>query len=305
MIALSTSVISKGMRGGEGIVRYLEGFEIEGIELDYRIDGPTCRQVREALGNSRLKVVSVHNYFPIPWVMSGSGGGGDLFSLCSLDSEERRRAVYWTSETIRHAGDFGASAVVLHCGYTEMEPEWGKIIQFYRAGMIGTDAARQFIQKKVRERDRRNPEHLSCLLLSLGELVRVAESEGICLGIENRYYYHELPAFENFHTIFEAFEGCPVGYWHDTGHAHANEVLGIIRPGELLQKFGDRMVGIHVHDARGIEDHLAPGTGEIDFSFLDALPSEDIVPVVELKYGTVEPDVKKGIKYVRDRMSWK
>jgi len=302
MVALSTSLISKGTRDGEAIVRYLEGFEIQGIELDYRIDGSTCRQVREALGRSRLRVVSVHNYFPVPWIMAGSGGGGDLFSLCSLDEEERRRAVSWTIETIRHAADFGASAVVLHCGYTEMDREWEETLQFYRVGMIHTDAARDFIQRKIRERDELNPRHLSKLLLSLEDLVGVADEEGILLGIENRYYYHELPTLENFRTIFEEFEGSPIGYWHDTGHAHANEVLGIIRPGELLEKYGDRLVGVHLHDARGLEDHLAPGIGEIDFSVLDAIPNKEIIYVVELRYGTTEDDVKRGIKYIRDRM---
>ncbi|MBW1997163.1 MAG: TIM barrel protein [Deltaproteobacteria bacterium] len=302
MIALSTSLVSRGTREGEAIVHYLERFEIEGIELDYRIDGSTCRQVREALGRSELRVVSVHNYFPVPWIMAGSGGGGDLFSLCSLDDEERRRAVSWTTETIRHTADFGASAVVLHCGYTEMDREWEKILRFYETGVINTDAARGFIQSKIRERDRLNPGHLSKLLLSLEDLVGVADEEGILLGLENRYYYHELPTLENFRTIFEEFEGSPIGYWHDMGHAHANEVLGIMRPGELLEEYGDRLVGVHLHDARGLEDHLAPGTGEIDFSVLDAVPRRGIIHVVELRFGIHEADVKMGIEYVRDRI---
>ncbi|MBW2138526.1 MAG: TIM barrel protein [Deltaproteobacteria bacterium] len=95
--------------------------------------------------------------------------------------------------------------------------------------------------------------------------MKEAESEGIGLGIENRYYYYELPTLDNLRTIFEEFEGSPIGYWHDTGHAHANEVLGIIRRGELLEAYGGRLLGIHVHDARGLEDHLVPGAGEIDF----------------------------------------
>jgi len=301
MIALSTSFISRGIRDGEGAIRYLEDFEIDGIELDYRIDGATCRQIREALAKSRLKVASVHNYFPIPWVVSGSGGGGDLFSLCSPDAGERRRAVYWTTETMRHAADFGASTVVLHCGYTQMEHEWKKIIQFFRAGTINRKAAREFIQEKLRERDELNQRHLSSLLLSLGELVKEAESEGIGLGIENRYYYYELPTFDNFRTILEVFEGSPIGYWHDTGHAHANEVLGIIGRGELLEAYGGRLLGIHVHDARGLEDHLVPGAGEIDFRVLGNFMKRPEIPVVvEPRSGTPERDVTKGIKLVKE-----
>jgi len=44
----------------------------------------------------------------------------------------------------------------------------------------------------------------------------------VLLGLENRYHDHELPGPDDFKVIFDKFKGAPVGYWHDTGHAHAN-----------------------------------------------------------------------------------
>ena len=56
------------------------------------------------------------------------------------------------------------------------------------------------------------------------------------------------------------------GYWHDTGHVPANEVSGPIAGNALLRKYADWFIGIHLHDAIGLDDHIPPGAGEIDFT---------------------------------------
>ncbi len=61
-------------------------------------------------------------------------------------------------------------------------------------------------------------------------------------------------------AIFDTFKGAPIGYWHDTGHAHANEILGLIPKNSLLQNYADQLIGIHLHDAIGLDDHIPPGS---------------------------------------------
>ena len=48
------------------------------------------------------------------------------------------------------------------------------------------------------------PEHLGQFIVSsLDRLVPVAEKQGVLLGLENRYHYHELPGLDDFKVIFE------------------------------------------------------------------------------------------------------
>jgi sugar phosphate isomerase/epimerase len=140
-------------------------------------------------------------------------------------------------------------------------------------------------------------------LASLDRLVSVAEKQGVLLGLENRYHYHELPGLDDFRVIFEKFKGAPIGYWHDTGHAHANEILGLIPKNALLQNYADQLIGVHLHDAVGLDDHIVPGSGEIDFNRLKPYLKENTIKVIELKPGIPESRVFKGIQFIREMIS--
>ena len=299
MLALSTSWISTKIDDAQVLLQTLERLPISGIELEYRISEATFQQMRGLLQNSRLKVVSVHNFFPKPEVQPAARASGDFFMLSSLDTDERRRAVQWTQKTIEHAAEFGARAVVLHCGRVEMKRELDRLYEYYNSHQIRSKAAQDFISRKLSERDRLKPPHMESLLLSLESLGKDAEKHGILLGLENRFYYDELPTLDDFGQIFSRLDGSPVGYWHDTGHAHVNEHLTIIQPDSLLTNYADKLIGVHIHDAIGLEDHLAPGTGEIDLKGLPAYLKSDTLKVIELKPQVKESDVIRGIHFIR------
>ena len=300
MISLSTSFISGLIDDGESLVETLAGFEIDGIELEYRISSPTLEQMRLPLKQSVLKVSSIHNFCPIPGLTPPVKGSGDLFLLSSRDMEERRRAVQWTIRTIEQANDVEAPVVILHCGRVEISPELEQLYQYYHTEQIDSIEAQAFKQKKLDERDRHAPGHVDALLFALDRLMRHAEKHGVMLGLENRYHYHELPTLEVFHRLLTEFKGGPIGYWHDTGHAHANEILGIIAPGALPRGFEEQLIGMHWHDAVGLEDHLAPGQGEIDFNALKPYINKNMPIVIELKPGTASPKVKESIRFTRE-----
>ena len=302
MIALSTSWKSRDCRDGDALVQAVADAGFVGIELEYRIEAPVFQQMVPALERSDLKVVSVHNYFPIPPTIPHSKGGGDLFLLSHPDKEERLAAIKWSTKTIEHANDLEAIAVVLHCGRVEMAHEMDKLRDYFNTGRIHSDEARSFIDRKLEERDRIKPKYMDSLLLSIDRLIPIAEKHNIILGIENRYHYHELPGPDDFEILFSEFRGGPLGYWHDTGHAHANERLGIIPGGEMLRRYSDHLVGIHLHDAVGLDGHLAPGKGEIDFEDIRPFLEKDMPAVVELKPGTPDSEVADGFRFVRQLM---
>ena len=121
MLAISTSWKSKEATNGDTFIKLLEGFDITGIELEYRINKELFHQMREALKRSDLKVVSIHNYFPIPTILPHSKGGGDLFLLSHTDKDERQKAIQMTISSMEYASDLGTKVLVLHCGNVDRD----------------------------------------------------------------------------------------------------------------------------------------------------------------------------------------
>lgn len=302
MLALSTSWKSTETTDAEALLEFFHRLDISALELEYRISESTYQQMRKPLKKSRLKVVSAHNFFPKPSIKPESRASGDFFMLTSLDEEERHHAVQWTAKTISHAAELGAKAVVLHCGRVVMDRELDILYQFFKSNQIQSKASQDFIGKKLSERDELKPRYLENLFYSLDQLSRVADKFGILLGLENRFHYDELPTLEDFETLFRRFKGAPLGYWHDTGHAFVNESLTTIPAGALLNAYGDKLIGVHLHDAIGIKDHLAPGTGKIDFESLKSYLKPDTIKVLELKPQVADFEVARGIRFIRETM---
>lgn len=303
MLALSTSWLSDGAATIEEMIAGFKNLGINEIELSYRMSEAMFQQLKKPLKCSGLKVVSIHNYFPVPSVRADRKGSGDLFLLSSLDNTERQDAIHYTTKTIEYAAKLGAVAVVLHCGLVEMNHEVHILYQFYNAKRLESEEAQIWMHNKLKERNSRKPRHMDNLLTSLDRLVRVAEKQGVLLGLENRYHYQELPGLDDFEIVFAAFKGAPIGYWHDTGHAHANEALGLIPKNALLQNYANLLIGVHLHDAVGLDDHLPPGTGEIDFTALKPFLKAKTLKVMEIKPGIPASAVLKGIRFIRKKLA--
>ena len=299
MLSLSTSFISGRVDDGQALVEALKAFHVPAVELEYRIREKTFYQMQPALTASGLSVSSVHNFFPHPAVFDKLPTNGNLFSLADCDREQRRLAVEWTGRTIEHASDLGAPVVVLHCGRVEMTPDLDALHGFVRAGAMETHAAQALLTAQVERRERLKPPHLDALCFSLEPLLEKAVRLGVILGLENRYHFHELPGPPDFQGLFDEFRGAPIGYWHDTGHAHAARLLGLLPPDELPPGGAENLVGMHLHDARGLDDHMAPGAGEIDFTPLKDLAKTGIPLVMELRPGTPDAAVREGLTHLR------
>ncbi len=301
MISLSTCWKSTTITNGEALLTAAERFEIDALELEYRISESTYQQMRPHLKTSRLAVVSIHNFFPFPAdAPRGWHPSGDLFLLSHPDPDHRREAVRRTRRTIEHANDLAARAVVLHCGHVAMEPETGQLHGYARRGEMDTPAARDLLARKRTEREARKGPHVDALRRSLDHLVGPAERYGVQLGLENRFHYHELPGPEEYDLLLAEFNGAPVGYWHDAGHAHAAEILGWGTAASFLDRWGDHLIGVHLHDATGLDDHLPPGDGEIGFSGLAERLTPETLRVIELKPGTPDDAVARSVHFLRN-----
>jgi hypothetical protein len=58
------------------------------------------------------------------------------------------------------------------------------------------------------------------------------------------------------------------------------ENLGFAKHKDFLDLYGHRLIGVHLHDIRKCQDHLAPSAGEIDFKAF--YHEYDVIPVVRV-----------------------
>ncbi len=152
----------------------------------------------------------------------------------SLDEDHRRLSLRRVFETLQRAKALDAEGVVIHLG---------KVI----------DAA--YSSKR----------YLPVLQQSLDELSDVSHSEGVRLLIEN------LPPGKKSHASFpctqpeieEVLSRCGrLGMCVDIGHVTRAKLD--LR--ELLNRLGDRLGNVHIHDSTLEKDHLAYGEGVVDFA---------------------------------------
>ncbi len=300
LLAVSTSWAAGSGLKPSGLLEALEGLPVEGIELDYRLDKDCFGALARMIRTSRLVVTSLHNFCPFPGIVKNRPPGGDYFNLADPDREKRRLAVDWTIRSMENACDAEAPFVVLHCGKVPEQEQDRRFREKLAAGKQNLDRQlRLELDRRMQARNLLAPACLDAVLFSLDSLVSHAERLGLTLAIENRYYWNELPGFEELGRILDTFRGAPLGYWHDMGHARAQEVLGLVKPGELLETYAEHLVGIHVHDSRVLLDHLPPGTGELDFTLLKPYLENGPALVLELAPATACESVRQGIEHLR------
>ncbi len=161
---------------------------------------------------------------------------------------------------------------------------------------IGQDEALAFLDEQRRIRTENRQANLDAVFFGLDRLNAEAERREVLLGIENRLHFHEIPDLEEVGMILEQFRGGRLGYWHDVGHARVQEHLGIVQQRDLPQAYAEEMIGVHLHDVKGLEDHLAPGEGEVDFGELAPFVQPSHVKILEVRPTVTREALLQGIE---------
>jgi sugar phosphate isomerase/epimerase len=136
---------------------------------------------------------------------------------------------------------------------------------------------------------------------SLGELAEYAARVGIRLGMENRYHYHEIPLPDEVDELLNLGYADVVGYWHDVGHAQTLENLGFGPHEEWLRRFGSRIVGVHLHDIVGIQDHRAAGLGQMDWEMVARYLPADALRTCEFQKSNTPEQVAAGVECLAEK----
>ncbi len=300
MLSLSTAFNIKKHTDGKKLVEDILALGFYAAELNVEVEQDMLPQILSQVKQKKIKISSIHNFCP---KLKHFGPGRSVFSayrLSSLDNEERKKAIELTKKTINLAGEFGAQAVVIHAGEVETEVRGQELFRYVR-DFGKTKIYSIYKDIFFKERKKKYKPYLTAAIRSLEEISEYAAKLKIKIGIENRFYYNEIPGFEEIGVILTHFKGGNVYYWHDTGHAQLFQHLEFVSSHEdYLKRYADKMLGIHLHDVKGFSDHRAPGTGIVDFKMIKQYLSEKTIKVVEAHSKSSGTQVKKSVAFLEN-----
>lgn len=296
MIAISTLQNSLGHDDGARLLAELNELGFNEVQLDCQLTEKLLEQMIPQL-KVGMKVVSIHNFCPLPPNVPQKDANADLFLLSSPFKDEREEAVKHTLKTIELAVDLeelGAWAeghqpvVVLHLGYVDVKDESKKLFDLYEYGEREFEAFAKIVTEICDKRELNQPKYQDAVMFSLDELNERAFQLGVLLALENRPRYRQIPDFYELEFFFSEFKGGNLRYWHDVAHAAVQEAVGLRKQGELLKAYSEHLIGVELHDVKELEEYLAPGTGELDFKEILPHVPGDAIKVMELKEATDE-----------------
>ncbi|NQT89849.1 MAG: sugar phosphate isomerase/epimerase [Candidatus Omnitrophica bacterium] len=297
-LAISTSWNAWRHDDAKSIMDEIVSYGFDSVELNFKLTEDIVDGVAPLVDQGLIKVKSLHNFCPIPESLSPGDASPDAYSLSALDDEIRKKGIHFTKKTIEAAARLGAEAVVLHCGKVEIKDSTRRLTALYEDGQMGTDEFDEIRDSMILQRRSLIKKHFDKTLLSLDELCPFAQAAGITLGIENRFYYMEIPSLEEIGLILKKFKGSTVAYWHDVGHAEVSDILGFGKHKDFLEKYASSMAGIHLHDIKGTIDHLAPGQGDFDFSLLKPYLNTSVMKIIEAHKKAGGDDIRRAIKII-------
>lgn len=291
--SLSTSWNRESAKDMISMLKEIRDIGFNKIELNFTLTSKDISDIASVKDGLGIEVTSLHNFCPIPVESSITDASPDYYPLSSLDEGLRGKAVNATKKTIETAKRLSARAVILHLGRVEIRDKTRKL-----GGNLDHASRHAKIKSKMlEERREKSAGHFEQALKSLNELSGFAKKAGITLGIENRFYYREIPSPDEMQIILDTFKDDHIGYWHDVGHAQISENVGLYNhKKDYLDRFSHRMVGMHLHDSKDIDDHRAPAQGNFDFSILKPYIKKDTLLVLEPQFPASPREIKDGVK---------
>jgi sugar phosphate isomerase/epimerase len=212
-------------------------------------------------------ITSVHE--PCPADVSAGTLKAHNWLVSAVDEEQRRQGVAAMQRSVDLALELGAGAVIVHPGRVDLDPALEfALLALYREGKAGSPEYAAARERLMAARFARAEANMRSVRRSLLELADYAAPRGVRLGLENRYHYFEIPLPDELDELLDLGCGETVGYWHDVGHAEVLEHLGFGSHEEWLRRFAGHMVGIHLHDVVGVDDHRAAGRGAVDWNLV-------------------------------------
>jgi sugar phosphate isomerase/epimerase len=259
----------------------------ERVELSHGIRITLVPGILKALEAGVVKVGSIHNICPLPTGFFQAAP--NCYEPSAPEHKERDQWLRHTKRSLDFAGQIGAKVLVCHLGsvrYLWLNPgnRLSAYLDAHPDTQVGTDEAYRALAAKAlaKLRAKMGPywQHTQEGILAV---LDHAKSKGVTLGLENRERFEELPIDSDYPGLLSGLpQGAPAGYWHDVGHAHIKESMGLIGHRQQLEDNASRTIGFHLHDVTEKGDHQAVGTGAIDFGMVSSFWRPEHLFVLEL-----------------------
>lgn len=263
------------------------------FELNHQVDTAMLR----GLDPLRYPIASVHE--PCPADIPTGTLKDRNWLVSALDEDGRRQGVRSVERSIDLARDLGAGVVVVHLGRVDVDSRLeDRLGALFRAGRAGSPDYAELKARLIAARAAQASANLDAARRSLAELAEYAARAGVRLGLENRYHYLDIPLPDEMELYLEGVDPEIVGFWYDTGHAQTLDRLGFAPHESWLRRFAGRMIGVHLHDVRGIHDHLAAGLGEVDWAMVAAYLPPDALRTCEFHSTNTPEQVAAGLHFL-------
>lgn len=102
-------------------------------------------------------------------------------------------------------------------------------------------------------------------------------------------------------TLLDLLDNEVIGFWYDVGHAQTLGQLGFTSHEAWLHRFASQMVGVHLHDVIGIDDHQAPGLGEVDWDMVLHYLPKGVHYTVEVQPQNTPAQIMAGMVFLTEK----
>jgi sugar phosphate isomerase/epimerase len=243
------------------------------------------------------RITSVHE--PCPVDISAPELKRRNWLISALDEENRQHGVLATRRSIDLAHELDAQVVIVHPGRVDIDPALeSALVDLYKGGKQHQPEYAVAKERVTAARAAQARANMGAVRRSLIELAEYAAQRGIRLGLENRFHYHEIPLPDELDELLDLGLGKVVGYWHDIGHAQVLEHLGFASHEEWLRRFAGQMIGVHLHDAVGLTDHLIAGLGQVDWDMVSGYLPPGALRTCEFQSFNSPQEVVDGLRWL-------
>lgn len=279
MIGISTSCGNY-----KKIKKIIEKINVFFAELNYRDTEIDFLKNKKIFDDYGIPFLGVHSPAPlIEKIKSASR----VIDLVSEDREIIKNSIKYIENSIRFARERNMEYIIIHAGGNEKIGE-----------EILKSKEKKYLKDFLKEREKRGKVYLSRFFKNFEKILKLSEELKIKIAIEIRFYPGEFPNFFELKKIFEEIDSEILYYWHDLGHAYVREK--ILREPSYLKNFKDKILGIHIHDIKGFDEHKPPFKGNIDFiEFFEEIEKiKNIYLVFEINKKYKEKEIINGIKKI-------
>ena len=230
------------------------------IELNHQVS----LAMLEGVDLGRYRFSSIHE--PCPIVLSTGELKKRDWLISSPNEETRAQGVASIKRSIDLAHQLKAGVVVVHGGQVSTPQTLENQLRvLFDAGLKGSPEYEAIKARMLIEREAVIHPHFESVKKSLVELLDYAAPLGVCLGLENRYHWTDIPTQDEMEELLKLGSPEQLGFVFDIGHATALDRLGFYPFEGWLERFSSRLVGTHLHDVIGLDGSLRPRIGGCEF----------------------------------------